>query len=63
MYVGCISRWVESRGRDDDKRCEGGMNHERGAGVSRSVQTVYCYMKMELEPILVVVDHPWAELK
>ena len=54
MYVGCISRWVESRGRDDDKRCEGGMNHERGAGVSRSVQTVYCYMKMELEPILVV---------
>ena len=53
MYVGCISRWVESRGRDDDKRCERGRD-ERGAGVSRSVQTVYCYMKMELEPILVV---------
>ena len=23
---------------------------ERGPGVSRPVQTVYCYMKMELEP-------------
>ena len=29
MYVGCISRWVESRGRDDDKRCEGGMNADQ----------------------------------